>query len=92
MTKVFDLFGFHTAETTEMKIDYPVKGLRYSSGKECIPLPIVIGHMLSVIENRKPGELIGFYMIRGGSPCAVYSYFNYLEHFIEKNELKDVFL
>ena len=92
MTKVFDLFGFHTGDTTEMLIDYPVIGLRYSSGKECIPLPIVIGHIQSVLEKRKPGELIGFFMIRGGAPCAVYSYFNYLEHFIEKNKLKDVFL
>jgi len=92
MTKVFDLFGFHTGETTGMMIDYPVIGLRYSSGKECIPLPIVIGHIQSVLEKRKPGELVGFFMIRGGAPCAVYSYFNYLEHFIEKNQLKDVFL
>ncbi|MHA1200709.1 MAG: acyl-CoA dehydratase activase-related protein, partial [Candidatus Heimdallarchaeaceae archaeon] len=92
MTKVFDLFGFHTGETTEMILDYPVKGLRYTSGKECLPLPIVIGHIQSVLENRKPGELVGFFMIRGGAPCAVYSYFNYLQHFIEKNQLKDVFL
>ncbi|MCE7743194.1 MAG: hypothetical protein GOP50_12155 [Candidatus Heimdallarchaeota archaeon] len=92
MSKIFDLFGFHSGETTEMKIEYPVEGLRYTSGKECIPLPIIIGHMLSIIENRKPGEAVGFFMIRGGSPCAVYSYFNYLLHFIEKNEFKDVFL
>ncbi len=92
MTKAFNLFGFHTGETTEMKLEYPVRGLRYCSGKECIPLPIVIGHILSTIENRKPGEVLGFMMIRGGAPCAVYSYFNYIEHFIEKNKLKDVFL
>ena len=92
MTRGFELFGFHTGETTEMKLEYAVKGLRYSSGKECIPLPIVIGNMLKTIENRKPGEVLGFMMIRGGAPCAVYSYFNYLEHFIEKNKIKDVFL
>jgi len=92
MSKGFNLFGFHAIKATEMKLDYAVRGLRYSSGKECLPLPIVIGHMLSEIEKRKPGEVLGFMMIRGGAPCAVYSYFNYIEHFIEKNKLKDVFL
>ncbi|MHA1303834.1 MAG: acyl-CoA dehydratase activase, partial [Candidatus Heimdallarchaeaceae archaeon] len=90
--KTFELLGFNVGKTTDIKLEYAVKGLRHTSGKECIPLPIVIGHLMTIVENRKPGEVIGYYMIRGGAPCAVYSYFHYLEKFIEKNKLENVFL
>ncbi|MBD3193036.1 MAG: hypothetical protein GF308_20535 [Candidatus Heimdallarchaeota archaeon] len=90
--KTLELFGYHTGESSDIILDYPVKGLRYSSGKECVPLPIILGHLATVVENRKPGELLGYYMIRGGAPCAVYSYFHYLEQFIEDNKLEDVFI
>ncbi len=92
IAKVFELYGFHFGETEPLKLDYAVRGLRHTTGKECIPLPIVIGHMLEIVEKRKPGELIGFYMIRGGAPCAVYSYFHYLEQFLEQNKLENVFI
>ncbi|MGC9781594.1 MAG: hypothetical protein HZR80_20310 [Candidatus Heimdallarchaeota archaeon] len=90
--KTLGLFGYNMGESEEIKLDYPVKGLRCSTGKECIPLPVVLGHLLTLVEKRKPGEVIGYYMIRGGSPCAVYSYFHYIEQFIEQNELEDVFI
>ncbi|MCK5141892.1 MAG: hypothetical protein KAQ70_06830, partial [Candidatus Heimdallarchaeota archaeon] len=92
IAKLMELYGFHLGEVEPLKLDYAVRGLRHTTGKECIPLPIVIGHMLEIIEKRKPGELIGFYMIRGGAPCAVYSYFHYLEQFIEQNKLDNVFI
>ncbi|RLI71269.1 MAG: hypothetical protein DRP02_05270 [Candidatus Gerdarchaeota archaeon] len=90
--KILSLFGFNAGGTTEIKLDYLLKGYRYSSGKECIPLPVVLGQILTLVKNRKPGEIIGMYMIRGGAPCAVYSYFHYIEQFLEKNQIEDVFL
>ncbi|NHJ39335.1 MAG: hypothetical protein FK731_04825 [Asgard group archaeon] len=90
--KALKLFGFNAGKTTDIILDYPIKGLRCSSGKECIPLPIVLGQILTLVENRKPEEVIGVYMIRGGSPCAVFSYFQYIEHFIESNKIENVFI
>ncbi len=90
--QMFKLLGYNVGKTTEIKLDYPVKGLRHCSGKECIPLPIVLGQIMHLLENRKPGEVIGLYMIRGGSPCAVHSYFHYLEQFIEDNKLENFFI
>jgi predicted nucleotide-binding protein (sugar kinase/HSP70/actin superfamily) len=90
--KALTLFGFNPGKTTDIKLEYPIKGLRCSSGKECIPLPIVLGQILTLVENRKPGDVIGLYMIRGGSPCAVFSYFQYIEHFLESNKIEDVFI
>ncbi|MBN1330357.1 MAG: hypothetical protein JXA54_12860 [Candidatus Heimdallarchaeota archaeon] len=90
--KVLKMFGYNAGESSEIKLEYLVKGYRYSSGKECIPLPVVLGHILSLVEKRKPGEVIGLYMIRGGSPCAVYSYFHYIQQFLEKNRIENVFI
>ncbi len=89
---LFNLLGYNVGETTEIKIDYPVRGLRHCSGKECLPLPIILGQILHMIENRKPGEVLGLYMFRGGSPCAVYSYFHYIEQFIKDNKLENFFI
>ena len=90
--RTLELFGFHMGKSEDIKLEYPVRGLRCSSGKECIPLPVVLGHIMSLVENREPGEVIGYYMIRGGSPCAVYSYFHFIEQFIEQNKLENVFI
>ncbi|MHA1222731.1 MAG: acyl-CoA dehydratase activase-related protein, partial [Candidatus Heimdallarchaeaceae archaeon] len=90
--RILTLYGYHVGHTTDVKLEYPVEGLRYCSGKECIPLPIVLGQIMHLVRNRKPGEVIGFFMLRGGSPCAVFSYFDYINQFIENNKLKDVFI
>ena len=90
--KALEVFGYNVGESIDIKQEYPVKGLRYCSGKECIPLPIVLGNMLALAEKQKPGEVIGMYMIRGGSPCAVYSYFHFIEQFLEDNKIENMFI
>ncbi|MHA1685977.1 MAG: acyl-CoA dehydratase activase [Candidatus Heimdallarchaeaceae archaeon] len=93
VSRVFNLFGFNVGESSDIKMEYPIKGLQYCTGKECIPLPIVLGHLLSIVDQRKSeDEVIGYYMIRGGSPCVVYSYYHYIEQFIKDNKLKNVFI
>ena len=90
--QMLKLLGYNVGKTTEIKLDYPVQGLRHCSGKECIPLPIVLGQINHLMENRKPGELVGLLMLRGGSPCAVHSYFHYIEQYIEDNILENFFI
>ena len=68
------------------------RGLQYTSGRECLPLPISIGHMLQAHDHRQPGEVVGFYMLRGGSPCAVDCYVDFLQRFIRQQELEDLFI
>ncbi|MHA1910773.1 MAG: acyl-CoA dehydratase activase [Candidatus Kariarchaeaceae archaeon] len=92
ISKSFELFGYNVGESSDIIFDYPVKGLRYSSGKECIPLPISVGHLMTIVEERQPGDIIGYFMLNGGSPCAVDAFFMYLEKFIEDQELEDVFI
>lgn len=68
------------------------RGLQYTSGRECLPLPICIGQLLQVQERRRPDEVAGFYMLRGGAPCVSDSYMGYLERFITEQRMTDVFL
>jgi predicted CoA-substrate-specific enzyme activase len=66
-------------------------GLRYTSGRECLPLPICIGQVLQIHQQRQPGEIAGFYMLRGGAPCVADAYMGYLTRFIAEQRLPDLF-
>jgi len=68
------------------------RGLQHTSGRECLPLPICLGQMLEVHDRRKPGEVVGFYMVRGGAPCVVDCYADYFHRFIRENKLADLFI
>lgn len=68
------------------------RGLQYTSGRECLPLPICIGQLLQVQDQRRPDEVAGFYMLRGGAPCVSDAYIGYLERFISEQQLPDLFL
>lgn len=90
--KLFASFGYNMKKTGEIPLEYAVEGLKYTSGKECIPLPIAIGHILYLVKHRKPGEIIGYFMLRNGDPCVVFSYYQYIEDFLARNHIRDVFL
>ncbi len=68
------------------------KGLQHTSGKECLPLPLTLGQLLSTYEEKEEGDIIGFYSITGGAPCVITHYLDYYENFIQENKLEDVFM
>jgi predicted CoA-substrate-specific enzyme activase len=84
--------GLHTGEVSPPERTQLERGLQYTSGRECLPLPICIGQLLQIHEKREPGEIAGFYMVRGGAPCVMDSYYGYLERFIAEQGWPDVFL
>jgi len=90
--KFLTRFGFNMGPTGDIKLEYQVEGLKHCSGKECNPLHTVLGHIMTLVNNRKAGEVIGYFMLRGGQPCVVFSYFQYLEQFLIKNRIEDVFI
>ena len=67
-------------------------GLQYTSGRECLPLPICIGQLLEIHANRQQDEIAGFFMPAGGAPCVIDAYLGYLERFVAEQELSDLFL
>jgi len=84
--------GLHTGDAIPLDRNQLDMGLRHTSGRECLPLPICIGQLLRIHENRRPGEIAGFYMVRGGAPCVSDSYMGYFERFLQEQRLPDLFL
>jgi predicted CoA-substrate-specific enzyme activase len=84
--------GLHPAAVLPLDRTQLERGLQYTSGRECLPLPICIGQLLHISERRQPDEIAGYYMIRGGAPCVSDSYMGYFERFIADQRLADVFL
>ena len=84
--------GLHPAEVRPLERTQVDRGLQHTSGRECLPLPICLGQLLEAVDRRQPGEIVGFFMVRGGAPCVVDSYLGYFERFIAEHRLPDVFL
>jgi len=84
--------GLHPAEVMPLERSQIDRGLQHTSGRECLPLPICLGQLLQAIDRRQPGEILGFFMVRGGAPCVVDSYMDYFERFITEHQLPDVFM
>ncbi len=84
--------GLHSGGVLPLDRSQLERGLQHTSGRECLPLPICIGQLLHISRHRPPGEIAGFYMIRGGAPCVSESYMGYFERFIAEQRLADVFL
>ncbi len=89
--KLLENLGYNVGSTGDIKLSYPVEGLKYCSGKECVPMPVVLGHILHLVRQREPGEIIGYFILRGGEPCVVFSYEQYIKDFLKKNQISDVF-
>ncbi len=84
--------GLHPAAVAPLERSQIDRGLQHTSGRECLPLPICLGQLLQAIDRRQPGEILGFFMVRGGAPCVVDSYLDYFERFIAEHQLPDVFM
>jgi predicted nucleotide-binding protein (sugar kinase/HSP70/actin superfamily) len=84
--------GLHPGDVIPLDRTQLDRGLQHSSGRECLPLPIVLGQLLHAHEHRQPGGIIGFAMVRGGAPCAVDCYMGYFERFIAEQRLPDLVL
>jgi len=84
--------GLHAGAVTPLDRRHLSRGLQYTSGRECLPLPICIGQLLEIHERRAPGEIAGFYMLEGGAPCVIDAYLGYLDRFVVEQRLEDLFL
>ena len=83
--------GLHPGEVVPLDRSQLERGLQHTSGRECLPLPICVGQSASA-RTPRPGEIMGFFMVRGGAPCVVDSYMGYFERFIAEQQLPDVFM
>jgi predicted CoA-substrate-specific enzyme activase len=84
--------GLKAGETIPLERHQLDRGLAHTSGRECLPLPVCIGQLLQISEQRPADEITGFYMVRGGAPCVSDCYMGYFERFIAEERLPDLFL
>ncbi len=84
--------GLHPNDVIPLDRSQLERGLQYTSGRECLPLPICVGQLLQALERRQPGEVVGFFMVRGGAPCVVDSYMGYFERLLAVQQFPDVFM
>ncbi len=84
--------GLHAGRSFPLDRGQLEQGLKFTSGRECLPLPLCVGQLLRIHEEREPGEIAGYFMLQGGAPCVVDSYMGYLERFIREQRLPDFFL
>jgi predicted nucleotide-binding protein (sugar kinase/HSP70/actin superfamily) len=84
--------GLHLGKVLPIDRSQLDVGLQVTSGRECLPLPLLIGQLLQIYQDREPGEIIGFYILRGGAPCVSECYMRYFERFIVEHQMTDVFL
>lgn len=84
--------GLHPGRVCPLSRTQLERGLRHTSGRECLPLPLCVGQILQVHEQREPDEIVGFYTVRGGAPCVSDAYMGYLQRFVTEQNLPDLFL
>jgi predicted nucleotide-binding protein (sugar kinase/HSP70/actin superfamily) len=92
MAMAFRWMGLHTGEIAPLDRSQLERGLQYTSGRECLPLPLCIGQLLKINEERGPDEVAGFFMLEGGAPCVLDAYLDFLRRFIGEQQLPDLFL
>ena len=92
LAKAARWLGLNVGETVPLERNQLDQGLKHTSGRECLPLPICIGQLLQIGERRPSDEITGLYMVRGGAPCVSDCYMGYLERFIAEERLPDLFL
>jgi predicted CoA-substrate-specific enzyme activase len=84
--------GLHTGPVVPIGRSQLDLGLQFTSGRECLPLPLSIGQLLQINRDRHPGEIAGYIMMQGGAPCVSEAYMGYFERFIAEHRLADTFM
>jgi predicted nucleotide-binding protein (sugar kinase/HSP70/actin superfamily) len=91
-TMALNWLGLHSGPLVPLDRSQLDLGLQFTSGRECLPLPLSVGQLLQINRDRSPGEIAGFIMMRGGAPCVSEAYMNYFERFIAEHRLADTFM
>ncbi len=65
-------------------------GRSQSSSKECLPLAMMLGNMMTYIRDyREPDEVLVVLHATDTSPCRLEQYYNGFKNYIKRNRIKD---
>ncbi|MCW5212714.1 activase, partial [Desulfobulbus sp. TB] len=65
-------------------------GRGHASCKECLPLQTTLGSLLQRIKERKPDEVLVYYMASSDGPCRLGQYHVYTKRVLERQKIKDM--
>jgi predicted CoA-substrate-specific enzyme activase len=83
--------GYHAVAMPEMDHEIVATGLRYTSGKECLPLILLTGTLMNYVNNNgHEGKKSAFFNIGGTSACRVAQYPVFLTNLVKSQQIKDV--
>lgn len=83
--------GYHAVAMPEMDHEIVSTGLKYTSGKECLPLILLAGTLMQyVTKNGHEGKKSAFFNIGGTSACRVAQYPVFLTNLVKSEEIRDI--
>jgi predicted nucleotide-binding protein (sugar kinase/HSP70/actin superfamily) len=89
----FTGIGYDASPVDLPDMDVLQKGRGNTSCKECLPLILTTGSILSYLKNRKnPDELLIYFMPTSAGSCRFCQYHVFINKLIEKNQIRDVAL
>jgi predicted CoA-substrate-specific enzyme activase len=90
---VFKGMGYNASPVELPDMEVLQKGRGNTSCKECLPLILTTGSLLSYLKKRKdPNELLVYFMPATAGSCRFAQYNVFIRKVIEKNEISDVAL
>ena len=83
--------GFNAIAMPEGNPEILKHGRAVSSGKECLPLLLLVGSLLDYIENKWDGkQYIAFFVVQGGGNCRLGQYPVFIRNVIKRKKIKNV--
>lgn len=91
INSVFKALGIRAEPLPEFDTEAFRLAMTYHSGKECLPLIILTGHLMHYMKHRKnPNEKIAYFVVGSGGNCRVGQYNMFLKRLIEMKKWKNV--
>jgi predicted nucleotide-binding protein (sugar kinase/HSP70/actin superfamily) len=86
-------YGLHAKAGRENDEAILKLGRANTSCKECLPLILTTGTLLSYIRNgKRPDEVLVYFMPTGSGPCRFGQYYIYMEDLVRRLQIPDVAL
>lgn len=83
-------FGFNAVAAREGNPDVLRYGRANTSGKECLPLILLVGSMMDYIENHNENKYFVFFIVQGAGNCRLGQYPVFIRDLIRRRRLKNV--
>ncbi|MBN2536408.1 MAG: hypothetical protein JXB88_26225 [Spirochaetales bacterium] len=83
--------GINAFAMPEATMDTLKKGRAHSSGKECLPFILCVGHLFNYLDNYWDGKkCVAFFVNESGGPCRLGQYNVLMKQIIKRKQLRNV--